>query len=98
MEKIAIKKHQGKFLRLFTSFLRRFHLLLFFIVVVGCLSIAVILINTTLAESTPEGYTSPIGTGAIDEQTLTRLQSLHTSSEPSGTPPLPDGRINPFAE
>jgi len=97
MAKIIIKKHRGALPKLFLSFLKRFHLLLFFVVVVGLLGAAVLLINKTLTDSSLEQYTSTIEAGTIDQSTLERIQSLHTSDQPTETQ-LPSGRINPFAE
>jgi hypothetical protein len=93
-----IKKPQNSLIRPFVAFLRRFHLLLFFVFVVACLSAAVVLINKTLTETPEAPYSSPITAGSIDQATLERLDSLHPSSEPSPPPALPPGRINPFAE
>ncbi len=94
----ATKKQQGALVKSFGSFLRRFHLLLFFVLIVGCLSAAVILINNTLTENSDQTYTSTINAGTIDQATLQRVQSLHPSGQPSTAPTLPPGRINPFAE
>ncbi|MGV9001464.1 MAG: hypothetical protein ACOH18_00700 [Candidatus Saccharimonadaceae bacterium] len=96
--KILVKKPRNSLSRLLIAFLQRFHLLLFFIFIVGCLSAAIILINKTLTESTDQTYRSSINAGTIDQATLERIQSLHPSSQPSATPALPVGRINPFAE
>lgn len=78
---------------------KRFHLTIFFVFIVACLVGAVLLINNTLQESTADsGYTSSINAGTIDEATLNRLNSLHTSSQGTPAPELPEGRINPFGE
>lgn len=79
-------------------FIKRFHLLIFFILVAGCLAAGVILVNQT-SENTAsdENYTSPISAGAIDRDTLNHIQSLHTSNA-AQTPQPQSGRINPFAE
>lgn len=93
-----IKKPQNSLMRPLMAFLRRFHLLLFFVVIVGFLSAAIILINKTLTEDPSEAYTSPISAGTIDRATLERIQTLQPSSQPGQAPTLPEGRINPFAE
>lgn len=99
MEKTPrIKKPQSSLVRPLSAFIRQFHLLIFFVVIVACLSVAVVLINRTLTESTDETYTSSINAGSIDQATLKRIQSHHTSSKPSPTPALPSGRANPFSE
>jgi len=99
MEKTPrIKKTQSSLVRPIAAFIRQFHLLIFFVVIVGCLSVAVVLINKTLTESADEAYTSSINAGTIDQSTLQKIKSLHTSSKPSPTPALPSGRVNPFSE
>lgn len=98
MEKIVIKKQQSLSIKYLIAFIRRFHLLLFFIVVVGCLSAGVILINKTLTDSSSEDYIPTINSGTIDQATLERIQSLHTSDQPTPSTSLPAGRVNPFAE
>lgn len=97
MAKIIIKKHHGTLPKLFIAFLKRFHLLLFFVAVVALLGVAVILISKTLSDTSSQQYTSSIEAGTIDQATLERIQSLHTSNQPSSIQ-LPSGRINPFAE
>lgn len=83
----------------FVVLFKRFHLTIFFIFVVACLAGAVVLINDVLSSQvTDEGYTSSISAGTIDQATLERVQSLHTSTNPGPTPELPPGRINPFNE
>lgn len=93
-----IKKPQNQFSRLFLAFLRRFHLLLFFVFIVGCLAASIVLINKTLTDTPDEAYTSPINAGTIDQATLERIQTLQPSSQPTQPPALPEGRTNPFAE
>jgi E3 ubiquitin-protein ligase DOA10 len=95
---ITIKKPQNSLLKPIGAFFRRFHLLIVFVFVVGCVSAAIVLINKTLTESTDASYTSSINAGTIDQATLERIQSLNPSSQPGPAPALPEGRINPFAE
>ena len=82
------------------NILRNFHLTLFFVLVIGALMAAVILINRTITDSENEStdYTSSITPGSIDEATLLRLQSLQQSGEPRAPDALPEGRINPLSE
>lgn len=98
MASTPIKKPQSAFLKPIKAFFRRFHLLIFFVFVVGCMAAAVILINKTLADSSSQDYNSSINAGSIDQATLERVQSLHPSSEPAPAPTMPPGRVNPFAE
>lgn len=77
---------------------RRFHLTIFFVIIVASLSGAVLWLNSILSSaSTAEGYTSTIGAGSIDQATLERIKELHPSNEAQPTT-LPEGRVNPFAE
>lgn len=98
MASVGTGKSQNSFLRQFGAFFRRFHMIIFFVIVVGCLAAAVLLINDTLTDSTADEYTSGISAGSIDKATLERLQSLHPSSQPGPAPQMPAGRTNPFAE
>lgn len=95
--KVAIKKQPNSLMKPIGIFLRRFHFIVFFVIVVSCLSAAVVLINETLTDSS-DPYTSSINAGTIDRATLERIQSLHPSSQPDTAPELPQGRINPFSE
>lgn len=93
-----IKKQQNTLTKPFVAFLRRFHLLLFFVFIIGCLAAAIVLINKTLTE-TPEQTANPsMSAGTIDQSTLERIQTLQSSDAPIQPPSLPEGRINPFAE
>ena len=92
-------KKQNSFLRPAGAFFRRFHMLIFFIIVAGCLAVAVILINDTLSTSSSDQLTtSDFNAGTIDQTTLDRIQALHPSNQPVPAPTLPPGRVNPFAE
>ena len=83
----------------FRKLVKRFHLTLFFIFVASGLAGAVLLINNTLKDSSSDAdYTSSINAGSIDQVTLTRLNSLHTSAEGTAAPALPAGRVNPVNE
>lgn len=78
---------------------KRFHLIMFFIFIVACLSGAVLLISKTLEQGAADpGYKSPINAGTIDQETLNRLNAHHTSAEGAPAPVLPAGRINPVGE
>lgn len=79
--------------------LGRFHLTLFFVLVVAGLVGAIMVINDTLNKTAAStDYASPINAGSIDQATLDRVKSLHTSSETVHEAPIPTGRINPFGE
>lgn len=90
--------HSINLLKPIKKFFRSFHLTIFFIFIVACLSGAVLVINNTVKDnSVDQDYTSSINAGSIDEATLNRLNSLH-SSQGATAPTLPEGRINPFGE
>jgi len=93
-----VKKSNKNPLKPIGTFFRRFHLITFFVFTVGCMAASVVLINNTLTNTSDEDYTSSISAGSIDQATLERIQSLHTSDQPTPGPQLPGGRINPFAE
>lgn len=82
----------------FVILFKRFHLIVFFVFIIACLSVAVILINQILTESSIDSNTPSSSTGSIDQATLERIQSLHTSDNPGPLPQPPAGRINPFNE
>ncbi len=94
----VIKKKQNNFLRPAGAFFRQFHLIIFFVFIVSCLSASVLFVNKTLSDSSEAQYTSSINAGTIDQTTLKRIQSHHTSSELAPAPVLPQGRTNPFGE
>lgn len=97
-EKITIKKNQGPTIKRLSSFLKQFHLLIFFVIMAGLLSVVVIMISRALTEASTTNYTSDISAGSIDQSTLERIQSLHTSDQPTANFEMPPGRVNPFGE
>ena len=79
--------------------LARMRVSLFIVLIVGGLGYAVILLSQMLEEASDvSGYTSPLQLQEIDQPTLDRIQSLHTSNENFEPSALPDNRINPFGE
>lgn len=92
------QKQQINFLKPIGKFFRRFHMLLFFIFVVAIVAGSVYFINNALTNTSDGGYTSSIEAGSIDQSTLERIQSLHSSANPSPAPQLQGGRVNPFSE
>ncbi len=79
-------------------FFRRYHLILFFLVVSAGFAGGILYINQILTETAVDDtYVSPISAGSIDEATLQRLGSLHTSDQ-IPVPAFPEGRLNPFGE
>lgn len=82
-----------------THLLGRFHMTIFIVLVSAGLAGAVMILNIVLSDNPgTDGYTSSIGGGSIDQNTLQRITSLHTSDETLTPLTLPSGRVNPFAE
>lgn len=82
-----------------TLLFKKYHLTLFIVFVAAGLGYAVFSFTNLLSQtSTDATYTSPITAGTIDQATLDRIKSLHTSDEPAPDFVTPPGRINPFSE
>lgn len=77
----------------FASFLRRFHTLLFFLIVSGGLFAAIVLLlgTITLSSTTAPSSSQSIN-GSFDEETITRLK------QPSSGAGTPGKRPSPFVE
>lgn len=88
--------------KLFTPMLNaldRYHLTIFIVVLVGGLSTAVLILNSTIQQSSDiTGYTSIANGSSFDQVTIDRLKQLRTSSDPAPAFTLPPGRTNPFIE
>lgn len=81
------------------NLLRRFHLTLFILAVLGGLVAAVLLLTNILNDaSLGAGYQSPINAGSLDQATLDRINGLHTSEEALPPAPTSSGRVSPFSE
>ena len=78
---------------------RRYHLTIFIVFVAAGLGFAVFTFTELLGKtSTDSSYRSPISAGSIDQATLERIKSLHSSDEAAPILVQPAGRINPFSE
>lgn len=82
------------------SFLSRFHVIVFTIIIIGGLIVCVLLINATVTESdSSSNYTPPSTNTSFDQQTIDRIKQLHSSSDGTPAPSLDlSGRINPFVD
>lgn len=83
-----------------SSFISRFHGLIFTIIILGGLIVCMLLINDIIHKSTDStGYT-PTGTDTtFDQATIDRISRLHTSTDTSNGSGLDlSGRINPFVD
>ena len=92
-------KSVGSAFRSIVTGFQKYNLTIFIVVLTSGLAIAVLLLNSTLQEaSDTSGYTSNIDQTSFDQTTIDRVKELHTSSEVTNDEPLPEGRVNPFAE
>lgn len=77
----------------------RYHLTLFILFILACLTAAVLLLSAILNDaSLGDNYQSPIGAGSLDQTTLDRINALHTSRDTLPPATEAQGRINPFSE
>jgi hypothetical protein len=84
--------------KVFVRFLRRFHVTIFAIVILGGLAVIVLLLyNVIIASGESGDYTPKTNTASFDEATIERVKRLRTTSEESEQLDL-SGRINPFVE
>lgn len=80
-------------------FLQRYHLTIFTVFILVCLGVAVLFLYRILTDaSVDNNYQSPISAGSIDQATLNRINSLHSSDAEYPAAPPASGRINPFSE
>jgi len=81
------------------TFLHRFHILIFVVMVLGSLAVVIFLLNRIIIQSGDSGtYTSATGNTTFDETTIDRIKQLKTSKEQSAPLDLSKGRTNPFVE
>jgi hypothetical protein len=83
----------------FFSFLRRFHVVLFVVLVLGGLAISVFILNTIIiASGDTSQFSSEGATQSFDQATIKRIDELKTRDQSGDTLTLPPGRVNPFVE
>jgi len=84
----------------FSSFLLRYHFILYFLVIAIGFASAVWYLNSILSEASEDtSYTSTIGKDTIDTTTLDRINTLRESSDVTSLPNPPQNeRSNPFGE
>lgn len=73
------------------NFIGRYHYIIFFVLVIGGLSVAIITLSTTVSTPDTTDYTSSINDTSLDEATLGELRALERPENDQ-----PSGRINPF--
>ena len=88
---IAIKKA-------IITFLHRYHVILFVVLVVGGLVVMVFYLNGILVQSSQsDGYTSTSNNATFDQATIDRIKQLRTINENQSQLDF-SGRSNPFIE
>lgn len=81
--------------KMVVTFLHRFHLVLFVIVILGGLAVVIFLLNNIVVMSgESNGYTSDTNTAAFDQTTIKKIEDLENRNQ---SPPT-SGRTNPFVE
>lgn len=82
------------------KFIKRYHLLIFTIFVLGGLIVCMLLINNIIIKSgDTTGYEPAAESTAFDQQTIDRIKQLHTAGEAAPDDlKLGQGRSNPFVE
>jgi len=85
--------------QLFTQLLRRFHIVIFVIVVFGGLAVVILILNSIINKSSNSaGYTSQTNNATFDQNTIQRIEQLKTTDQNNGDLDLSHGRSNPFVE
>lgn len=82
------------------SFFKRFHILLFTLVVLGGLMAAVLLLNDVIAKSgTSTDYVPAAANTTFDQATIDKIKQLRSGDESAPDDlDLDNGRTNPFVE
>ena len=93
---ISINIDSQQLVRGLSGFMHRYHVLIFSIVVLGGLSAATFsLYQTVTSAQTVEPSNAKT---TFDNETITKIRELRTSSDTTNNLTLPSGRTNPFQE
>jgi hypothetical protein len=77
-------------------FIRRYHFIIFFVIMVGGLSVAMFFLNKVIVSSDePNGYTSKSDEADFDQATIDRLRALKESDQSTKKLEF-TGRLSPF--
>ncbi len=83
----------------FFTFLHRYHVILFVVVVLGGLAIGVFVLNTIVIRSSDTSDSTSGQTNAdFDQATIKRIEELKTRDQAGSGLDLSKGRTNPFVE
>lgn len=81
------------------SRLRRFHMVIFIVVVANGLAVAILMLNSVVLKTTDPTTSTQGGTvTSFDRATIDRIKQLKPASEPSTPLDFSKGRISPFSE
>lgn len=80
------------------NFLRRYHLVLFVVLVIGSMSVVVLLINQSLESSIDTSSIAPQRTPTLDQKTIDRVKLLQPSAAQQPLDLPKNQRTNPFVE
>lgn len=79
--------------------LRRYHVVLFVVLVIGGLGAAILILNNTINQSgLDDGYVSTANSTTFDKATIERVNQLKSRDQNSETIDFSKGRTNPFVE
>lgn len=87
----------GSINTLFVTLLRRYHIIIFTIIVVGGLGFAIYLLNGIVNQPIATTSTS-VTSSTFDKATIEKIQKLRTTNEPPMPLDTSKGRVNPFVE
>lgn len=82
-----------------TEFFKRYHLVIFVVIVVILLSIAILLLSKVASKASGDGAT-PTGSSisTFDQETMDKIKKLKTSNDPIEPLDFSKGRVDPFNE
>lgn len=81
----------------FTTFLHRYGLLVFFLLIAAGLITCVLLLNNVIAQTdNPNGYVSDVNDVSFDTQTINKVRDLRSGDEATKKVDAGDGRLLPF--
>lgn len=81
------------------NLLKRYHIILFVVLVIGGLGAAVLLLNNTISKSGQDsGYVSNANSTGFDKDTIERVNQLKSRDQNNNTINFDKGRTNPFVE
>lgn len=84
--------------KMFSTFLHRFHVIIFVVIVLGGVAISIFILNNIVILSTDTSEYTPSTTATFDQETIERVKNLKTSDQSGDELDLSKGRVNPFVE